>query len=44
MKKNNQGLVQLCFCIRVQVRNMANKTGLDFSDQLFTLESNYQQV
>nr|POE46720.1 acetyl-coenzyme a carboxylase carboxyl transferase subunit alpha, chloroplastic [Quercus suber] len=26
------------------VRNMANKTGLDFSDQLFTLESNYQQV
>nr|XP_023914310.1 acetyl-coenzyme A carboxylase carboxyl transferase subunit alpha, chloroplastic-like [Quercus suber] len=26
------------------VRNMANKTGLDFSDQLFTLESNYQQM
>ncbi|KAK4595080.1 hypothetical protein RGQ29_018723 [Quercus rubra] len=26
------------------VRNMANKTGLDFSDQLFTLESNYQQA
>ncbi|KAL0009554.1 hypothetical protein SO802_011056 [Lithocarpus litseifolius] len=26
------------------VQNMANKNGLDFSDQLFTLESNYQQA
>lgn len=28
----------------VQVQRMANETGLDFSDQIISLENKYQQV
>lgn len=29
---------------RMQVQKMANETGLDFSDQIISLENKYQQV
>lgn len=37
-------LTMIVFSFLIQVRKMAHETGLDFSDQIISLENKYQQV